>query len=182
LHDIYFFDAVPAVTSFPADWNGQITSESDSGKSSISREDMTGLREHIEQLRLRLTTVASGELALVRALGDALSRVDEKLLQDVREVSAAHEARRGAILSELETLAARMGAFPAIPEPVARFDSGVRIPSYGDGAETGVHRGDWRQAAKNMEEDMDFLLNGELERNGDAWGPPPAQDLRFNYS
>jgi hypothetical protein len=61
--------------------------------------------------------VVPGEQELVRALGDAMSRADQKLLQDVRGAAADHEARRGAILNELQSLAARMGALPRPREP-----------------------------------------------------------------
>jgi hypothetical protein len=119
---------------------------------------MTKLRQHIEDVRLRLTAIAEGELALVEALGDALSRVDERLLRDVRNLAAEHEARRGAILGELQTLAARMGAFPASHEP---------LPAIAAEHEAASHErhgsalcGDWRQATKNMENDLDFLDAG----------------------
>ena len=73
---------------------------------------MTKMMQLVEEMRSRLDQIADTEQTLVRALGDALSRVDQKLLQDVRSISIEHEARRGAILLELQTLATRIGAFP----------------------------------------------------------------------
>ena len=52
------------------------------------------------------------EHSLVRALSEALNRVDQKLLQDVRDITTDHEFDRGAILHELQNLASRIGAFP----------------------------------------------------------------------
>lgn len=121
---------------------------------------MSRLIEHIEKVRMRLTEISVSELHLVRALGDALSRVDEKLLRDVRAVTAEHEARRGEILCELQLLATRVGSFPAPPEPFAEIGSDA---SAGFADDTNGHHqaaigvGDWRQAAKNIEDDLDFL-------------------------
>ena len=66
-----------------------------------------------------MNELAAGEQELVRALGDALSRTDQKLLEDVRGAAADHEARRGFVLNELQSLAARMGALPRPREPYA---------------------------------------------------------------
>ena len=60
------------------------------------------LLEQIEAMRARMTELATGEHAIVRTMGEALSAVDQRLLEDVRNVAAAHEARRGAILRELK--------------------------------------------------------------------------------
>jgi hypothetical protein len=77
---------------------------------------MTKMVQIVEEMSARLSQIADAEAALVRALGEALSRVDHKLLQDVRSITTEHEARRGAILHELQSLATRIGAFPAIRE------------------------------------------------------------------
>jgi hypothetical protein len=147
---------------------------------------MSKLIEHIEQVRRRLTEIAGSELALVRALGDALSRVDEKLLRDVRNVTAEHEARRGAILSELQTLSSLIGTFPAPHEAVPAIGSEAETGGY-DGAsryQAALSAGDWRQAAKNIEDDLDFL-DWELGRetraavNGDRHY---SRDIRLDHS
>ena len=83
---------------------------------------MTTLIEQIEEMRIRMNELAAGEQDLVRALGDALSRADQKLLQDVRGVAEEHEARRGVILKELQGLAARMGALPRPRRPFAALE------------------------------------------------------------
>lgn len=68
------------------------------------------LVEQIEAMRARMNELATGEQAIIRTLSEALSAVDQRLLEDVRNVAAAHEARCGAILRELKMLAERMGA------------------------------------------------------------------------
>ncbi len=132
---------------------------------------MTKLLEHIEGLNGRLSEIAENELDLLQALRAALTRVDQQLLADVRAVRVEHEARRGAILSELHGLAAAIGAFPAHHEPVAALTDGApQIPSYAAAPEPHhPHqppriRGDWRQATRNIEDDLDFDL--DLPLNG----------------
>ncbi len=73
---------------------------------------MSKMVQLVEELRERLNTIADGEQKLVSSLREALNRFDQKLLQDVRSITAEHEFRRGAILNELQGLASRMGAFP----------------------------------------------------------------------
>ncbi len=147
---------------------------------------MSRLIEHIEKVRMRLTEISVSELHLVRALGDALSRVDEKLLRDVRAVTAEHEARRGEILNELQVLATRVGTFPAPHEPYAAIGTegigteGVQEGTNGYHAAIGV--GDWRQAAKNIEDDLDFL-DWELGRETRAAtnGNHHSRDIRLDH-
>jgi hypothetical protein len=50
---------------------------------------------------------------VVEALGDALNRHDQQLLQDIRNIATGHEARRGAILNELQALAGSIGMVPS---------------------------------------------------------------------
>ena len=148
---------------------------------------MTKMVQLVEEMRARLTQIADSEQALVRALGEALSLVDQKLLQDVRNLTTEHEARRAAILYELQGLASRIGAFPtAHPEPapgleyvdpvVAIGASHTGIAQNGTAqnglahngvAHTGAafngnprpfSRGDWRQAASNIEDGLDVYF------------------------
>ena len=85
---------------------------------------MTKMIELVEEMRARLNQAAESEHALVRALGEALSRVDQKLLQDVRNMAVDHESRRGEILHELQTLATRIGTFPTQREQVPGVEFG----------------------------------------------------------
>ena len=62
---------------------------------------MSKLVQLVEELRERLSTIADGEQKLVASLREALNRFDQKLLQDVRTITAEHESRRSAILNEL---------------------------------------------------------------------------------
>jgi hypothetical protein len=151
----------------------------------------------VEEMGARISQITDAEQELVRALGDALSRVDQKLLQDVRKITNEHESRRGAILHELQGLATRIGAFPAPREPIQSVEysepaarpltaaSGIPpahdtpaaggAPSYsavptvnglsaanGVAAANGSHRpfsrGDWRQAASNIEDELDSFF------------------------
>jgi hypothetical protein len=154
---------------------------------------MTKMVQLVEEMRARLTQIADSEQALVRALGEALSLVDQKLLHDVRNLTTEHEARRAAILYELQGLASRIGAFPtAQPEPVPGLDYAdpamVAIGASHTGiaqngiAQNGItqngmtqngmahagaavngnprpfSRGDWRQAASNIEDGLDVYF------------------------
>jgi len=121
---------------------------------------MTTLIEQIEEMRIRMNQLAAGEQDLVRALGDALSHADQKLLQDVRGVAEEHEARRGAILRELQSLAARMGALPRSRRPFAALEeAAVDLPAH-DPPQPALRGGDWRQAAANIREELASHFNG----------------------
>ena len=85
---------------------------------------MSKMIELIEEMRARLNQVADTEQSLVRALSEALNRVDQKLLQDVRDITTDHESRRGAILHELQNLASRIGAFPIARDQAPGLDFG----------------------------------------------------------
>src|SRR6476620_2108979 len=140
---------------------------------------MTKMIQLIEEMDARLSQIADAENELVRALGNALSRVDQRLLQDVRQITTEHESRRGAVLHELQGLATGIGAFPVArqptssveyAEPVARpitAANGVpeanAIPTANGVAGANGHvgpfsRGDWRHAASNIEDDLDDLF------------------------
>lgn len=67
--------------------------------------------------REQLDAIADTEGKLLTSLRDALQRFDQRLLKDVRNVTAEHESRRGLILHELQSLASRIGVFPASPDP-----------------------------------------------------------------
>jgi hypothetical protein len=107
---------------------------------------MATLIEQIEELRIRVNGLANNEHGLVRALGDALSRADQNLLREVRNLTVEHEVRRGAILQELQILASRMGTFP---QPRG-LENAQRDLSSDDGAGPAVGRGDWRRAAARI--------------------------------
>jgi hypothetical protein len=49
---------------------------------------------------------------VVEALGDELSRHDQQLLQDIRDIATGHEGRRQVVLDELQALASSIGALP----------------------------------------------------------------------
>ena len=140
---------------------------------------MTKMIQLIEEMDARLSQIADAENNLVRALAQALSRVDQRLLQDVRKITTEHESRRGAILHELQGLATRIGAFPVARQPASSVEyaepgprpitahNGVPeanpIPTANGVAGANGHvgpfsRGDWRHAASNIEDELDDLF------------------------
>ena len=111
---------------------------------------------YIDDMHARLSEVANTEQALIRALAEALSRVDQKLLDDVRSLAMDHEVRRVAIMTELYNLASRIGAFPASREPLPPLeDAGSGLTTYVSVEDTREipHSGDWRQAVSNIKDD-----------------------------
>ena len=127
-------------------------------------------------MRQRLAQTAHTERALVQELGDALKRFDQDTLQNVRNVSAEHQARRAGILDELHALAGSIGTFLPAREPVEPvaispadfFEQNPDRLNRDVAAENGhphAPAGDWRQATKNLSyaDELDLLLqNGHL--------------------
>ena len=94
---------------------------------------MAQLSQKLAEMHRRLAENAQEEQALVRALNAALNHVDEKLLAEIRQVTAQHEVRRTVIMNELQLLASRLCALPApTSEPVAQA-----APSDGGAAPAG---------------------------------------------
>ena len=125
---------------------------------------MTKMRQYVEDMRTRLTEVATTEDTLIRALGEALAEVDRKLLADVRDLTLEHEARRVAILAELHTLASRIGAFPAQREPMQTIEDASGELSYVPAAEPpkASGPGDWRRAVSAIKEEIDVHLGRKV--------------------
>ncbi len=122
---------------------------------------MTKLQHYVEEMRARLTEVSETERTLIRELDDALCRLDQRLLADVRDLTTEHEARRVAVLTELQSLASRMGAFPASDEPLTALEDAK--PGHVNGyaaldAEQEAVAGDWRQAVSKIDEDIESLF------------------------
>lgn len=128
---------------------------------------MSKMIQLVEELRDRLNSIADQEQKLVSSLRDALTRFDQKLLQDVRSIAAEHETRRSLILGELQGLASRMGAFPA-PKAEARpsLNGEARPAVNGAAAESGpalpgaarlraVDGGAWRDATDKLQTELD---------------------------
>jgi hypothetical protein len=156
--------ALLASLKFVLDCLHKVTSQI--GWQQKQRDAMTSLIEQIEEMRSRMNALAAGEQGLVTALGEALARADQKLLQDVRSVAAEHEVRRGAILSELQSLAARMGALPRPPqEPYAALtETPVNVPPR-EIVPLARGGGDWRQAAAQIEEVVSYHLKDRATAN-----------------
>jgi hypothetical protein len=132
---------------------------------------MAHLSQKLAEMHRRLAENAQEEQALIRALDAALNHVDEKLLEEIRQVTAHHEQRRAAIMGELQQLAGRLCAIPltAQNEPLAAIETDVR-PVQSNGHQINGHvngtthaPGNWRIAAQNIQDDLDFYSD-----------PPPA--------
>jgi hypothetical protein len=108
---------------------------------------MRKLLEQLEDMHIRVAESATHEEALIKALGDALERLDQQLLADVQNIASDHQARRTAILGELHGLASSIGMFQAPPASHAEIEAEPAnyLPSAGD----------WRQATSNIAEDFD---------------------------
>jgi hypothetical protein len=121
---------------------------------------MTNIIQLVEEMRAKLSQITNAEEELVWSLRDALSRVDEKLLHDVRTITTEHETRRGRSLHELQRLSARIGTFPSERTGLSGLED-VNVPPAPIAASEGApishvfRRGDWRQAANNIEEELD---------------------------
>lgn len=113
----------------------------------------TSLVEQIEEMRVRMNQLARREQELVRALGQALNRADQKLMQDVRNVALEHEVRREGILRELQSLAQRMGALPMPRAPYSLENAPLDLPNY-ETAQPAPRTGDWRQATANLRDHL----------------------------
>lgn len=139
---------------------------------------MTKLHQHIEEMRVRLAESSTSELALVRSLSEALRRLDEKLLREVRNVTLEHEARRTAILGEMLTLAARLCTLPEHPAHGSHANQGSHVAQAAPMATIEQHpsaapvniepmpingaAGDWRQAARNIEDELEYPFGSHL--------------------
>lgn len=127
---------------------------------------MAQLSEKLAEMHRRIAEDAQEEQALVRALNAALNHVDEKLLAEIRSVTEQHDARRSAIMGELQMLASRLCSFPAVASSAPRpaIDGGYAHAGHIDGPAHGgmnghTHApGNWRIAARNVEdEELDFF-------------------------
>jgi hypothetical protein len=119
---------------------------------------MTNIIQLVEEMRAKLSQITSAEEELVWSLRDALSRVDEKLLHDVRTITTEHETRRGRSLHELQRLSSRIGSFPTERVGLSGLeDTKVPAAPIADGPPIShvFRRGDWRQAANNIEDELD---------------------------
>jgi len=127
---------------------------------------MSKMAALVDELRRQLDTVREGEQELVASLREALDQYDQRLLKDVRNLAAEHEARRGAILGELQTLARRMGAFPVPREPHLELTEGSPSPrarppalpqraAAPNGTLHAVEGGAWREATQRLQSELD---------------------------
>ncbi len=146
---------------------------------------MKNSKSHIEGMHAKLADISNKESLLIAALGEALSLADKKLLDDVRSLTIEHETRRGLILTELQNLAARIGAFPMSEDGEESISSQghLDLPYYESGNppsdppeesfEPGVTEmespgggGDWRQAAMNIRDELGYHINGRKASAG----------------
>ena len=121
---------------------------------------MTSLAQLIEEMRVRLAETSTNETVLVRSLSDALRRIDEKLLRDVRNVTIDHETRRAAILGEMQNLAMRLCSLPMPHGPQLGSIEQQQLAI--DAAHAVGVTGDWRQAAKTIQEALEYPYTPHL--------------------
>lgn len=110
------------------------------------------LSEQLEQMRMRMNELAKQESNLVSTLDDALRATDQQLLQDVRRLTAEHEARRSSILGELQALATRLNGFPSQAQqlpPTSAFPPGL-FSAPADGRRY-LDAPDWRQRSAEIQ-------------------------------
>ncbi|RUO98784.1 hypothetical protein [Hyphomicrobium sp.] len=121
---------------------------------------MSGLSKNIEEMLSRLADNARTEQDFVQTLSEALRRVDEQLLRDVRNVSLQHELRREAILGELQELATRLCALPVRGPAVPAIDQQMMHQGHAEIEPPMPPSGaDWRQATQNIGDEFDFSFN-----------------------
>jgi len=147
-------------------------------------DQMTDAQAHIEAMQRRLEKMAAREEQLIAALDDALSRADRKLLDDVRAITLEHETRRAVIFNELQSLATRVGSFPASPKPVEtiEYDSVAGTPGqlapasrpFPVGEALPSPGGDWRATTRRIAEQLHRALNGAPEYGSDPRAVKPS--------
>jgi hypothetical protein len=120
---------------------------------------MSKMIQLVDEFRERLTTIADTEHKLVAQLREALNRYDQKLLQDVRNITAEHETRRGVILNELQSMAQRMGVFPvAARGPRAAVSDATppeaRAALPANGRLRPIEGGAWREATDRLQSEI----------------------------
>ncbi len=111
---------------------------------------MGKLTQQLEEMHIRIAEMASHEETLVKALSDALTRLDEQLLADVQTIASEHEVRRTAILGELQGLASSIGMFH-VQRPQVTQRPGIDA----EGATYIPSAGDWREAMSNIRDEGD---------------------------
>ena len=124
---------------------------------------MRELLKQLEEMHMRIAETATSEETLVKALADALNRLDQQLLADVQSIATEHEVRRGAILEELQGLAAGIGMFRApLPAVAPRREIEPEVTSYlpADAQHYAISAGDWRQATSNIRDELDVPAKG----------------------
>ena len=128
--------------------------------------DGTELIQHIDEMCARLAQTAHSERSLVESLEDQLNRLDQEILQSIRNVAAGHETRRVAILNELQALAGSIGTFPPGRERVEsiRHIAGQRASA----------RPRWRRLAPS---DKNLELPRRVRFPHPKWPSPSWQKL-----
>ncbi len=147
---------------------------------------MTGLSQNVEDLLKKLETNSKSELNLIRALAEAIRQVDDQTLRELRNLSLHHELRRETIVGELQVLAQRMCHLPVraapakaaierqafskkdavtdVADEIAEALNGSALNANGHAGPNG-HGADWRQAARNIQDDLDLAFGAELPRH-----------------
>ena len=150
---------------------------------------MTTSKTHIEDMQKRVDEIAKREQLLIATLNQALAEADRRLLDEVRTVTIEHEARRTIILTELQSLAARIGAFPisghTVPEQIGFEEADLAVSPPDNTApkttdEPSSPKGaDWRKATQNIPPDYpDHFELDIIELGQQAIHQDPAKSRR----
>src|SRR5262245_36257798 len=111
---------------------------------------MRQLLQQLQEMHIRIAETATHEETLVRALGEALDRLDQQLFHDLQSIASDHEARRTAIRGERQGLAGSIGICQVgRPAVTARPDLETEVAAYIPSA------GDWREATSNIRDDVE---------------------------
>jgi len=135
-------------------------------------------KDQFAEMNARLEEIENREGVLMQSLRDRLTSVDRKLLDNVRNLTTEHETRRTVILTELQTLAERIGAFPVTGDPVhiiecEPIDAPRYVPQTPPQPQTPQrpvapnlpetapvsNGGDWRKAAEKIRDDFEGRMN-----------------------
>ncbi|MGI9404953.1 MAG: hypothetical protein ACR2O4_01170 [Hyphomicrobiaceae bacterium] len=141
------------------------------------------MKNQVVAIYERLRKVTNIEALLIKRLGDELTRSDDRLLDDVKAVTARHDEKRAEILDELQHLAGCLGGLPRPDEHILTVDyEEIDLPDYilreepenlaeglspaevedpwpaeDDAPDDAPSGADWRQAAAAMREKYEDL-------------------------
>lgn len=117
------------------------------------------LDEQIETLRAHVHDVTAREQSMLRSLSETIALAEENLLQQVREITAQHGARRAEVLAELQSLAGCIGSLPrALDNGTDEMgEASTQIFPEAKYEPIAIAAGDWRRATSIIEQDENMV-------------------------